>query len=102
MSAVIKTAVVNTRSMMRRIGDFAGDRRGVSAVEFALLLPMMMTLYLGSVEASQGIAANRKVTLATHALADLASHLRAAYSTRARWDDLDATVAKIRKENEAR
>jgi Flp pilus assembly protein TadG len=73
MSAVIKTTVVNTRSMMRRIGDFAGDRRGVSAVEFALLLPMMMTLYLGSVEASQGIAANRKVTLATHALADLAS-----------------------------
>jgi Flp pilus assembly protein TadG len=73
MSAVIKTAVVNTRSMMRRIEDFAGDRSGVSAVEFALLLPMMMTLYLGSVEASQGIAANRKVTLATHALADLAS-----------------------------
>ena len=33
----------------------------------------MMTLYLGSVEASQGIAANRKVTLTAHALADLAS-----------------------------
>jgi Flp pilus assembly protein TadG len=66
-------AVINPRAAWRRIADFAGDRRGVSAVEFALLLPMMMTLYLGSVEASQGIAANRKVTLATHALADLAS-----------------------------
>ena len=45
----------------------------MSAVEFALLLPVMMTLYLGSVEASQGIATNRKVTLTAHALADLAS-----------------------------
>jgi Flp pilus assembly protein TadG len=49
------------------------DRRGVSAVEFALLLPMMMTLFLGSVETSQGIAANRKVSLTAHALADLTS-----------------------------
>ncbi len=49
------------------------DRRGVSAVEFALLLPVMMTLFLGSVEASQGIAADRKVELTAHALADLAS-----------------------------
>ena len=77
MSAALKTAVMNTRSLARRIADFigafAGDCGGVSAVEFALLLPMMMTLFLGSVEASQGIAANRKITLATHTLADLAS-----------------------------
>ena len=31
----------------------AGDERGVSAVEFALLLPLMVTLYLGGVEISQ-------------------------------------------------
>ena len=77
MSTAIANAVMNTRSQARRIADFvgafSGDRRGVSAVEFALLLPMMTTLYLGSVEASQGIAANRKITLATHTLADLAS-----------------------------
>jgi Flp pilus assembly protein TadG len=57
----------------RTIARFAGERRGVSAVEFAMLLPLMMTLYLGSVEASQGIATQRKVTLVAHALADLAS-----------------------------
>ena len=52
---------------------FARDCRGVSAVEFAMLLPVMMTLYLGSVEASQGIATDRKVELTAHALADLAT-----------------------------
>jgi len=51
----------------------AGDCRGISAVEFAMLLPVMMTLYLGTVEASQGIAADRKVELTAHSLADLAS-----------------------------
>ena len=38
-----------------------------------MLLPLMMTLYLGSVEVSQGIAADRKVELTAHALADLSS-----------------------------
>lgn len=58
---------------MCRLRRFLADRRAVSAVEFAMMLPLMMTLYLGSVEATQGIATNRKVTLTAHALADLAS-----------------------------
>jgi Flp pilus assembly protein TadG len=57
----------------KTIARFARERRGVAVVEFAMLLPVMMTLYLGSVEASQGIAAQRKVTLTAHALADLAT-----------------------------
>jgi Flp pilus assembly protein TadG len=64
---------VAAATIMRRLSRFVSDRRGVSAVEFALLLPMMMTLYLGSVETSQGIAAKRKVTVIAHTLADLAS-----------------------------
>ena len=59
--------------LARQLARFAKDRRGVSAVEFALLLPVMVTLYLGSVEVSQGIAANRKVTLVAHSVADLSS-----------------------------
>src|SRR5215471_6238252 len=49
------------------------DQRGVSAVEFAMLLPLMLTLYLGAVEISQGISIDRKVTLTAHTVADLAS-----------------------------
>jgi Flp pilus assembly protein TadG len=52
---------------------FAKAQRGVAAIEFAMLLPMMMTLYIGSVEVSTGVAIQRKVTLAAHTVADLSS-----------------------------
>lgn len=52
------------------------DERGVSAVEFALLLPLMVTLYLGAVELSQAIGIDRKVTLTTRTVADLASQAK--------------------------
>jgi Flp pilus assembly protein TadG len=55
---------------MRRL---AGDVQGVSAVEFALLLPLMLALYLGAIEVSQGIGADRKVTLTARSVADLVS-----------------------------
>jgi Flp pilus assembly protein TadG len=48
-------------------------QRGVSAVEFAMLLPLMLALYLGTVEISQGIGIYRKVTLTSRTVADLAS-----------------------------
>jgi Flp pilus assembly protein TadG len=51
------------------------DRRGVSSVEFALLLPVMLLLYLGTVEVSEAVAVDRKVTLTTRILADLASQV---------------------------
>src|SRR6266566_3898877 len=59
----------------QRLVSFARDRRGVSAVEFAMLLPLMVTLYLGAVEVSQGVATDRKVTLTTRTMADLASRV---------------------------
>lgn len=58
-----------------RVRDLAQDQRGVSAVEFALLLPFMVAIYLGSVELSQGIATDRKVTLAAHTVSDLISQV---------------------------
>lgn len=59
--------------MRKLLGRFGGDRRGVSAVEFALLAPVMITLYFGSVEISEGVAADRKVSLTAAALANLAA-----------------------------
>jgi Flp pilus assembly protein TadG len=61
--------------LTRRLSSFGGDQRGISAVEFAMLLPLMITLYFGVVEISQGVAAHRKVTLTARTIADLASQV---------------------------
>ena len=63
------------RSIFRRLVRLTDDERGVSAVEFAMLLPLMVTLYLGTVEVSQGIAADRKVTLTARTVADLVAQV---------------------------
>jgi Flp pilus assembly protein TadG len=66
-------AVMQARTVFSRLARFVRDCTGVSAVEFAMLAPVMMTLFLGSVETSQGIAVKRKVSLTAHTLADLAT-----------------------------
>ena len=55
------------------LSRFTRDRRGVSAVEFAIIAPVMIGLYLGCVEISDGVAADRKVSLVVDALANLSS-----------------------------
>ena len=50
---------------------FTGDRRGVAAVEFALILPLMIIMYFGALEITDALTANRRVTLATQTVADL-------------------------------
>jgi Flp pilus assembly protein TadG len=61
--------------LSRRVASLRRDQSGVSAVEFALVLPLMLTLYLGAVETSQAVAIHRKVTLAARTVADLASQV---------------------------
>ena len=50
---------------------FTGDRAGVSAVEFALILPIMLVLFFGSVEVTTALTVQRKVTHVTSTLSDL-------------------------------
>jgi Flp pilus assembly protein TadG len=73
MSNATSATIAFARRAAARLGRFAAERRGLAAVEFAMLLPMMLTLFLGSVEVTTGIAIQRKVTLTAHALADLSS-----------------------------
>jgi Flp pilus assembly protein TadG len=55
----------------RRIRSFRRNGKGVAAIEFGLLAPFMIAMWLGSIELSQGVSADRKVSHASSALADL-------------------------------
>ena len=52
-----------TLRLITLLRSFKRDRDGASAIEFAILAPLLITLYLGCVEITDGIAADRKVTL---------------------------------------
>lgn len=81
--------------MPRILARFAGDRRGVSAVEFAMMAPLMIGLYLGCVEISDGVGADRKVSLTAAALANLTAQVTTITSSEM-TNILDASGAIIK------
>lgn len=82
-------------SLTGRLGELARDRRGASAIEFAFIAPVMIGLYLGCVEISEGIGAERKVSIAANAIANLAAQATS-LSTSDMVNILDATTAVIK------
>jgi Flp pilus assembly protein TadG len=73
MGRAMTTATTLARRLARPLAHFVRERRGLAAVEFAMLLPMLMTLFLGTAEVTTGVAIQRKVTLTARTVADLAS-----------------------------
>lgn len=47
------------------------DRRGIAAVEFSLILPMLVTAYFGTVELTRVVDMNRKLSQFARTMADL-------------------------------
>ncbi|AXK82801.1 pilus assembly protein [Pseudolabrys taiwanensis] len=83
--------LMSARMKFFRLGR---DNRGVSAVEFALIAPVMIGLYFGSVEISDGVAADRKVSLIAAALANLSAQV-STISSSDMTNILDASSAII-------
>lgn len=54
-----------------KFAHLKGDAKGVAAVEFALIFPVMLGLYLGSVEISGALQANKNVGKTASTVADL-------------------------------
>jgi Flp pilus assembly protein TadG len=59
--------------MRRRALKLLRDKRGVAAVEFAVIVPVMLVLFFGVDEFSSVVAVDRKVTLMARTLSDLTS-----------------------------
>jgi len=67
-AGAIFTTILRLRSHVRR---FARDRHAVSAVEFAIVLPFMLLMYIGGVELADGLAIKFKVTETARTVTDL-------------------------------
>lgn len=61
---------------------FTAATEGIAAVEFALVVPLLLTLYLGSIEASSLYTVDRRVTVISGAVGDLI----------ARWNPDDGSI----------
>ncbi|KRR24949.1 pilus assembly protein TadG [Bradyrhizobium lablabi] len=59
--------------MRRRAFELRGNNSGVAAVEFAMIIPLMAMLLVGTNEFSAGVAIDRKVTIMARTLSDLTS-----------------------------
>ncbi len=59
------------KNLREKIAGFRRDRRGVAAVEFAFIAPIMLALYFMTVEAVQGIDTNKQLSRLGTMVADL-------------------------------
>ena len=57
--------------MLRLIRKYAEDRSGSAALDFVVLLPIMLTLFIGVVEVTNILRLDRKVVAAAQTTADL-------------------------------
>ncbi len=60
----------------RALRRLARDIRGLAASEFALLLPVMLTMLVGTVEVGNAFIVDRKVTSAVQTASDLVAQAR--------------------------
>ena len=71
MARYSRTKALVTKLLSTPVRRFTRDRRGVSAVEFALVLPVMLTIYMGGIEVGIALDVDRKVSHAASAMGDL-------------------------------
>ena len=82
----------------QRTQNIKSDDSGISAVEFALILPVLIALYLGCVELTLAMNLDRKVTGATAALGDLTA--RSASLTDAELSDIFQATRMVMQPND--
>lgn len=57
----------------RLIARFSRDNRGLAAVEFAFIVPLMLVLLFGMIDGSGGVAIKRKLALNVRSVSDIIS-----------------------------
>jgi Flp pilus assembly protein TadG len=76
MSSSVKTKMPSSIWLLRlrrHVVALRTNCSGLAAVEFAMIIPLMAMLFLGTYEFSAGVAIDRKVTILARTLSDLTS-----------------------------
>ncbi len=68
--------ILPSRFLPKVVKNFVKDSKGVAAVEFALIAPLLLLLFLGTVEVSLAVAVDRKLSRTSSAVADLVTQLQ--------------------------
>ena len=58
-----------------RVRGLLKDRSGLAAIEFAMILPIMVVMFFGVVEISSAVSVDRKASLVARTLSDLTSQM---------------------------
>ncbi len=61
--------------LREKVSTLSHDNRGVAAIEFAMIAPLLITLYLGTLEISGALQMNKKVGRAASSTGDLIAQL---------------------------
>jgi Flp pilus assembly protein TadG len=77
---------VARRAQCRTV-DMLADCRAIAATEFAVIVPIMLVMFFGTVEFSSAVAVDRKVTLVARTLSDLTSRSPPTTTTSSAVDD---------------
>jgi Flp pilus assembly protein TadG len=72
----VRTGPNKLAEALRRIALLVRDRRGVSAIEFALILPVLLLLYVGAVELGTGLTVYRRTSQVAATAADLTAQVK--------------------------
>jgi Flp pilus assembly protein TadG len=75
MSISMKTKMASSiwLRLRRHVTTLPSNNSGLAAVEFAMIIPLMAMLFIGTYEFSGGVAIDRKVTIMARTLSDLTS-----------------------------
>jgi Flp pilus assembly protein TadG len=83
------------RSVRAEIARLRRDRRGIAAIEFALVLPFLILVYLGGAEVAQAIAIQRLVGLSASTVANITTQYQIISKSSTMPDILGASTAVL-------
>ncbi len=88
--------LMSFRKFSRKLARATGDESGTTAIEFAMISPLLLVTLIGGTEVTQAVMAARKVATATRTMADLTAQIRGATNvTPAMIDEIYAAGSMI-------